>query len=233
MTTTAGIARPIATARRRVGFDRFALAVLMPIGPLAIAVLRLVLPYYTTDSNTIVAARTAAHQGREMIVLWMILVASLTLIPGVIAVGMLARTRAPVLGTIGLVVSFAGFMNLFGAGVGDQDSVSLGAARIGMGATTAGRLIDSIDAIHPVGLGGAIFIFGHIVGVLLLGIALWRGRLVPVCAAVLLAVSQLLHLTFAVFVPNHLLDGLAWGLTALGFAAAAIALVRHAAENPA
>ncbi len=37
----------------------------MPIGPLAIAVVRGILPYYTTDSNTVMAAKVAAHQGTE------------------------------------------------------------------------------------------------------------------------------------------------------------------------
>jgi hypothetical protein len=41
--------------------------------------------------------------------------------------------------------------------------------------------------------------------------------------AAALAVSQPLHLLFAVVVPNHLLDAVAWGLTAVGFTAAAMA----------
>jgi hypothetical protein len=40
------------------------------------------------------------------------------------------------------------------------------------------------------------------------------------------------HLVFAVIVPIQLFDGLAWGLTAIGFAAAAVALVRLPASSP-
>ena len=50
------------TARPRTGLDRRALAILMPIGPLAIAIVRGILPYNTTDSNTVMAAKVAAHQ---------------------------------------------------------------------------------------------------------------------------------------------------------------------------
>jgi hypothetical protein len=57
----------------------------------------------------------------------------------------------------------------------------------------------------------------------LLGIALWRGRAVPAWAALMIAVSQILHFIFVVIVPIQALDGLAWGLTALGFAVAALA----------
>lgn len=57
---------------------------------------------------------------------------------------------------------------------------------------------------------------------LLLGVVLWRSGLIPAWAGLLLAISQPLHAIFAVAVPNHVLDGCAWGLTALGFAVAAI-----------
>ncbi len=62
---------------------------------------------------------------------------------------------------------------------------------------------------------------------MLLGIALWRGRVVTAWAGLLLAASQLLHIVFAVIVPVHALGDLAWGLTAVGFAAAAVALLRE------
>lgn len=36
----------------------------------------------------------------------------------------------------------------------------------------------------------------------------------------------------AIAVPNHALDGLSWGLTAVGFAAVAVALLRERGEQP-
>ena len=60
-----------------------------------------------------------------------------------------------------------------------------------------------------------------------IGIALWRGRVLPAWAALMIAISQLLHVVFAIIVPVHALDGLAWGLTAVGFAVAAMAMVRE------
>jgi hypothetical protein len=76
------------------------LAVIMPIGPLAIAIVRGILPYKTTDSNTTLAAQVAAHQGTETLVVWLTFVAMLTLIPGIIAVGLMARSGAPRLGPV-------------------------------------------------------------------------------------------------------------------------------------
>lgn len=197
----------------------------MPIGPLAIAVLRAILPYYTTDSNAAVAAKIAAHQGAETTVLWLVFAALLTLIPGVIALGMLARRHAPRLGTTGLVLAYAAFACLFWS-VAGSDDVALGAARIGMHPAATGALLTSIANIRPVGLGTGIFVLGHILRLVLLAIALWRGRAVPAWAALLLGLSQILHFVFAVIAPNHALDGCAWGLTAVGFAIAARAFVR-------
>jgi len=92
---------------------------------------------------------------------------------------------------------------------------------------TTGALLTSIANIPPVGLGTALFVFGHILSLVLLAIALWRGRAMPAWAALLLAVSQILHFVFAVIAPNHALDGAAWTLTAVAFAAAAVAFARE------
>ena len=105
-------------------------------------------------------------------VIWLTFVAMLTLVPGVIAVGMLARRHAPRLGTTGLVLACAGFLSLFWSTVAGSDNV------------------------------------------------------VPAWAGLLLAASQILHIVFAIIVPVHALDGLAWGLTTVGFAAAAVAFLR-------
>jgi hypothetical protein len=227
MTATAATHAVRAGSRPRTRPDRRALAILMPVGPLAIAVVRGILPYTTADSNTAMAANVAAHQGTEMIVIWLTFIALLTLIPGVIALGMLARRHAPRLGTVGLVVAFAAFMSLFWSSVAGSDNVALGAARIGMHPGTTGALLTSIANIPPVGLGTALFVFGHILSLVLLAIALWRGRAMPAWAALLLAVSQILHFVFAVIAPNHALDGAAWTLTAVAFAAAAVAFARE------
>ena len=55
-------------------------------------------------------------------------------------------------------------------------------------------------------------------------------NVVPAWAGLLLAASQILHIVFAIIVPVHALDGLAWGLTTIGFAAAAVALLANSTE---
>ncbi len=64
------------------------------------------------------------------------------------------------------------------------------------------------------------------VGTVLLGVAMLRSRCVPAWAAVITIVSQPLHFVSAVIVPNHAVDGAAWGLNAIGFAVATVAIIR-------
>jgi hypothetical protein len=59
-----------------------------------------------------------------------------------------------------------------------------------------------------------VFVVGHIVGTVLLGVTMIVGRAAPLVISVLMAVSQPLHLT-AVMIGNPTLDLIAWGLTAL------------------
>lgn len=71
-----------------------------------------------------------------------------------------------------------------------------------------------------------IFLIGHVVGTILLGSALWRSRAVPRWAALLTIVSQPLHIVAAVVLVSHPLDLAAWAMQAVGFTAAAWAVIR-------
>ena len=66
---------------------------------------------------------------------------------------------------------------------------------------------------------GGVFVFGHLVGTVLLGVALWRSHAVHWLFAVALTISQPIHLVSAM-TGNHPLDLVGWGLTAVGFGAA-------------
>jgi len=72
-------------------------------------------------------------------------------------------------------------------------------------------------------LTGTLFVFGHLIGTIILGLALWRSCTVPSWAALLLAVSQPIHLA-SVLLGNRPLDLVGWGGTAVGLAAAGGAL---------
>jgi hypothetical protein len=220
MTTTTP-ARSLPTVRS-LGL-RTALVV-APLGPLAIAVVRAVLPTYTDDDPATVAAQVAAHPGAQSAVLWLTYLGLLTLPLSLLIVARLAIRTRPVLGTIGAVVSWVGFTSLFLIVANDQ--IALAGPTVDAPPSTIAALIGGVQSLPAVSVATEVFVAGHILGTVLLGIAVWPA--VPRWAAAALIVSQPLHLLFAVVVPNHLLDGLAWGLTALGFAVAAATLVKTA-----
>jgi hypothetical protein len=71
-----------------------------------------------------------------------------------------------------------------------------------------------------------LFVIGHIVGTVLLGLALLRSRAVPAWVAVALVVSQPVHLVSFVTGLAWLDLVAGWGFTAVGFAGAGGALLR-------
>lgn len=219
---TAAAPVPERTARSRA----FALAAIAPIGPLAVAGLRAVLPYRTTDDTAGVLAGVAANPAAQDAVLWLGLVASLSLVVGVFVVAGVAVRTAPILGIVGAVLAFLGFASL-STGPAATDLGVLAGVRAGIDGPTTERLVEQMAAHPSAGVATGLFVLGHIVGTVLLGIAIWRA--VPRWAAAALIVSQPLHLVFAVIVPNGWLDAAAWTLTAVGFAAAG---VRYVSEAP-
>ena len=85
----------------------------------------------------------------------------------------------------------------------------------------------AVDVTHgSMNLAGAVFVVGHVVGTVLLGIAMWRSQIVARWAAVAVMVSQPIHFVAAIIVPNHTLDLFGWGLQAAGFAAVGWAILR-------
>jgi hypothetical protein len=223
MTTTTA---PVGPGANRTRAGVIGLALLIPLGPLSIAVLRGILPYHTTDSMTAMAGKVAAHQGAEQAVLWLSLLATFTLVPGTIAIGVMAVRAAPRLGTLATVLAVAGFSAL--PGIVATDQTALGGTKAGLSPEAVAHLLDQVNAEPTVTLAGIVFVAGHVLGVLLLGIALWRAGVIPAWAGLLLAVSQPLHAVFAVGFPNNLLDACAWGMTAVGYAVAARAFVQRA-----
>ncbi|GAA1576908.1 hypothetical protein GCM10009789_33080 [Kribbella sancticallisti] len=197
-------------------------ALLLPIGPAAIAVLRYVLPYDTTDDTTAMTARAMAEQGRMSAVLWLGLLAILTLVPATYVVGRFTKPGAPRLTVIAMLLLVPGYLALSWLAAADQFVWS--GAQAGLDVDTVVRLSESMHPTNDVAAG--VYVLGHVVGTILLGVAMWRARVVAKWAAVAVIVSQPIHFVSAVIVPNHTLDLFGWGLQAAGFAAVSWALLR-------
>jgi hypothetical protein len=226
--TTAGTpSAPIAIASPRLFWLRAAVP-LAALGPVAIALVRGFLPYDTVDDPTTIVEKIMAAPGASTTVLWLAYLALLTLPLGVLIAARAAVAARPVLGSVAAVLAWLGFLSLF-AGAG-ADTIAAAARDAGVGVEPTVRLADAAEALGPSATAGLVFVAGHILGTVLLGIALWR--VIPRWAAVALTVSQPLHLLFAIFVTNHWADAAAWALTGVGFAAAALVTLRQATPRP-
>lgn len=210
---------PPADLRR---YSRWLLALLLPVGPASVAVLRYVLPYGTVDSSTEIVRQAAANEQGLSLVLWLAFVGTFTLIPGVLAVGRLTRRRAPRTTAAALLLLIPGYLSL--GWLLSSDILLWTGVHAGVDQPTMVRLYEQSHLTLSIAIG--VFVLGHVIGTVLLGIALWRSYAVPRWAAVLTMVAQPLHFTAAVIVGSPELDLAAWSLNAVGFAAAAAAILR-------
>lgn len=203
-------------------------ALLLPIGPAAVAVLRYVLPYETTDSGNEIVHEIATHQYRANITVWLGLVAVLTLVPAVIWVGRVTARTAPRLTAAALVLLVPAYLSL--AFLVCSDAIALYGVTHGLAADTVAEMY---TAVHPIVLvGGFFFVLGHVLGTMLLGIAMLRGGgAIPTWAGIATLVSQPIHFVAAIVVGSHLLDLVGWGLNAIGFAAVSAVVLATADDN--
>ncbi len=204
------------------GISRWLLAVLLPVGPAAVAVQRFVLPYRTTDTPEAVVAKVAMDPQAQSVLLWLALIGLFTLVPGVLGVTRLTRRRAPRTSAAAVLLLVPAYLSM-GWLVGSDVLLWVG-VRAGVDQPTLVRLYGTD---HPTTMvAAAVFVLGHVVGTVVLGVALWRSGTVPRWAAVLTVVAQPLHFSAAVLFGSPALDLVAWGLNVAGFAAAAMAIIR-------
>lgn len=224
MTTTTAPSDVRADLRWR---GRVPLALLLPVGPAAIALLRYLIPYDTTDSSTAIAHKIAEHQTAENIAIWFGFVGMIALVPAVLAVGKVARQQSPRLAAAGTALLVPGYLVI--GWLVASDAAALFAVRQGLPTDV---VADAYGDLHPSALvAGGIFVIGHVIGTVVLGCALYRGTAIPRWASIALIVCQPLHFVAAVIVSSHILDLFAWGLNAVGFAAVGLAMLRMSDEE--
>jgi hypothetical protein len=202
--------------------SRLLAAVLLPIGPAAVAVLRFILPYTTADSSAAAVRLVAAHQSAQSAVVWLGFLAVLALVPGVIYAGRIVAREAPRLAAAATILLVTGYLSLAWLTVGD--AYLLYGVRHHLSQDV---LTGMYDGVHPAAsVATALFVLGHVLGTILLGVGMLRGRVVPTWAAVATIIAQPVHFVAAVIVGSHALDLVGWGLNAVGFAALSVAVLR-------
>jgi len=198
-------------------------AALLPLGPAAIAVLRLVLPYYTAGDAAATLAAVEANPGRQSAVIWLAYLGVLTLVPGLFAAAAICRAAAPRMTTWAIALSVPGYLSL-GMLVG-YDQLLWSVAKTELSTPDALAVLDTTHPAVDVSVG--VFVLGHVVGTVLLGLALLRSGRVPTWSAWAIAVSQPLHFVATVILVSPQVDFVAWCLTAVGMAMVARALLKE------
>ena len=126
---------------------------------------------------------------------------------------------------LGAGLSFFAWSTSLGTGSVEYLVVSLGHA--GFSADEITRIADGLQVPAMAAVSGVIWLVGHILGMVLLAVALGRAGIVRWWVAIALAASQPIHLIAAIILPSRLLDvTLGWGLTAFCNLIVAIAVVR-------
>ena len=202
--------------------SRVLAAIILPIGPAAVALLRFILPYTAADDSSDVVRLVSAHQTAQSVVVWLGLLAFLTLVPGVIYAGRIVGRTAPRLAASATILLVLGYLSMAWLTVGD--AYLLFGIRQDLPADTLAGMYDGVHAAATVA--AVLFVLGHVLGTILLGVGMLHGRSVPGWAAVATIAAQPIHFVAAVIVSSQTLDLFGWGLNAVGFAALSFVVLR-------
>lgn len=209
------------SARDLRRFQRIVAAIVLVVPASSVTVARL---FMTDDSDTRKALdRIAADPGSQRLVVWLGFLSALTVVPAFLALARLARRRRPLLTTIALGINLAAYLG--GYAMFALDGLYLAGAGVpAQQRDGAAALIDATWSTGASGLSTAMFVIGHVLGAILMGLAL-RGS-VPLIGWLAMILSQPGHVVAFVVFQNVVMDSVAWGLMALSFAIAAVAILR-------
>jgi hypothetical protein len=201
-------------------------AVALVIGPLAVVAGSLFEVSGDDDSVATSLTKIARHQGEQRALIVFDLIAALML-PAMIYLMRLSRRGAPRLAIVGGAVAFVGWLGGL-ISLGGSDVLLYRAAQLPDRSIATG-LVKSVVGDPGFVVPEAAFIIGHLVGMLLLGIALWRSRVVPAWVAGLVGIGPIVHL--AVHDLSGAVDAAAYGLVAIGMIACAVTLLRTSDDD--
>jgi hypothetical protein len=218
ITPTSSVPRPPWDAR---AFWRVLLAVIAPLPMLAKGTQYLLNPVDGDAGFRETVAAYAAHRQLLDVLTWLDAVFVVGLIPATVAVAWVARRGAPRLTTVGAAIALPGFF----AGIallGGVETPALVAVRHGVDVNAMAKLSDALDNEPLLLVASLLFIVGVVIGLSVLGIAMWRSRAASAWMGIALAVGGFTH----PFIPGHVAQGIGLLVAAAGFAGASIALLR-------
>jgi len=202
-------------------FQRYAAAVVMLVPATCVAIGRL---FQTDDSDT---RRTldliAANPDRQFTFALLGFIGLVTVVPAFLAAASLSRRRRPVLTTVALAVNLLAYLGAFAMSAIDNLYL-IGASLPADQRDVAAIVIDKMWSTGIPGVSTNLFVLGHILGAILMGLAL-RGSIATVGWLAMLLTTPMHVLAFVVL-QMPALDLAAWMLMTLAFVCCAIKIIK-------
>lgn len=202
-------------------FQRYAAAVILPIPATCVAIGRL---FQTDDTDTRRALDLiAANPDRQFTFALLGFIGLLTVVPAFLAAATLSRRRRPVLTTIALAVNLLAYLGAFAMGALDHLYL-IGASLPPEQRDVAAIVIDKMWSVGVPGVSTLLFVVGHIIGAILMGLAL-RGSIATVGWLAMILTTPMHVLAFVVL-QLPALDMAAWLLMTLAFVCCAVKIIK-------
>ena len=201
---------------------RIVTAISIVLAPLAVGIVRATVPLASSSGGQAAIAAAAANLGMARVELAAGVVASLLLPFAIVGLTRLVVQRAPILALLGGGLALVGWALV--PSLVTSDAVTYEMARLGTNSAQFAALWEQFNGNIAVSILFFVFLIGHELGTLLLGIGLARARVVPLWAASFVVIGIVLH-PVSVATGSRLLDILAYGLVTAGCVAAARAVL--------
>ena len=200
---------------------RYLAAVIVLVPATSVAVGRL---FQTDGPNTRTTLDLiAANPDRQVIFAVLGYLGLLTAVPAFLAAARLCRRRRPALTMMALVVNHAAFLGAFVISAIDNLYL-VGGLLPPDQRDAAATVIDRMQSTGLAGLSTDLFVFGHIVGAILMGLAL-RGSIATIGWMAMLLTTPT-HVVALVVLQMPGVDMVAWLLMAVGFGYCAAAIIK-------
>jgi hypothetical protein len=219
---------PSVTERRDVrSFWRVLLAVLAPLPMLGMGFAYLIKPWEGDAGVPATAEAMREHPGIALAVLLCGLFFLVFLIPATAALAWTVRRKMPVLTTVGASIALLGFLAAFPLLPAEDNYAYVASRDPGLDVGMVGKLDDALWAQPIASVAALLFLAGIVIGLPLLGVALWRTRTAPAWLAACLIAGTVTH----PFLPNHIVQGIGLVVAAVGFLGVSRALLRMRDED--
>jgi hypothetical protein len=207
-------------------FRRIAAAISIVLAPLAVGVVRATVPLASSSGGKGAIAAMAANPAMSRVELAAGVVATLFLPFAIVGLTRLVVRRAPVLALLGGSLALVGWAMV--PSLVTNDAMTYEMARLGANPAQFAALWEQLNENFAVSMLFTVFLVGHELGTLLLGIGLARARVVPLWAAAAVVIGIILH-PVSFIVGIRAVDILAYALITLGcvFAARAVLITSN------